>query len=97
MELQFKDEANDDLDYINQFLVDAGVVNAAGILSGVIDAAKNLLVLLIMVASVLMQKYIDEIGDCYHKNFCLFYLVTNESIFILRVWHQKENERNDLT
>lgn len=97
MEIQFTDEANDDLEYIYQFLIDAGVANAAGILRGVIDAADNLLVFPKMGALVLMLKYSDEIRDYYHKNFCLRYLVTNECIFILRVWHQKEKERNDLT
>ncbi len=35
-----------------------------------------------------------QIRDLYISNYTVRYLITNEIIFILRVWHDKENERN---
>lgn len=35
-----------------------------------------------------------QIRDLYIDNYAGRYLITDEVIFILRMWHNKENERN---
>jgi plasmid stabilization system protein ParE len=36
----------------------------------------------------------EKIRDLYISQFTVRYLVTSEVIYILRVWHGKENEKN---
>jgi len=36
----------------------------------------------------------EQIRDLYISNYTVRYLVTDEIIYILRIWHDKENERN---
>jgi len=36
----------------------------------------------------------EHIRDLYIGNYTVRYLVTDEMIFILRIWHNKENEKN---
>lgn len=36
----------------------------------------------------------EQIRDLYIGDYTLRYLVTNEIIYILRIWHSKENEKN---
>ena len=35
-----------------------------------------------------------QIRDLYINDYTVRYLITNEVIYILRIWHDKENERN---
>ncbi|MCW8828176.1 MAG: type II toxin-antitoxin system RelE/ParE family toxin [Gammaproteobacteria bacterium] len=36
----------------------------------------------------------EQIRDLYISNYTVRYLIADEVIYILRVWHNKENERN---
>lgn len=36
----------------------------------------------------------EKIRDLYVSDYTLRYLITGETIYILRVWHNKENEKN---
>ncbi len=36
----------------------------------------------------------DVIRDLYITNYTVRYLITDEVIYVLRVWHNKENEKN---
>lgn len=36
----------------------------------------------------------EQIRDLYVGNYTVRYLIANEVIYILRVWHGKENEKN---
>ncbi|HEC20746.1 MAG TPA: type II toxin-antitoxin system RelE/ParE family toxin [Gammaproteobacteria bacterium] len=36
----------------------------------------------------------ERIRDLYIGNYTVRYLLASESIYILRVWHNKENEKN---
>lgn len=36
----------------------------------------------------------DLIRDLYIRHYTVRYLITEENIFILRIWHNKENEKN---
>jgi len=36
----------------------------------------------------------ELIRDLYIDNYTVRYLIANEIIYILRIWHSKENERN---
>lgn len=36
----------------------------------------------------------EQLRDLYVGDYTVRYLVTNEIIYILRIWHNKENEKN---
>ncbi|MCP5035707.1 MAG: type II toxin-antitoxin system RelE/ParE family toxin, partial [Actinomycetia bacterium] len=36
----------------------------------------------------------EQIRDLYVGNYTVRYLIINEVIYILRIWHGKENEKN---
>ena len=36
----------------------------------------------------------EKIRDLYVSDYTVRYLIANETIYILRVWHNKENEKN---
>ena len=36
----------------------------------------------------------EEIRDLYVSNYTVRYLITDDVIYVLRVWHGKENEKN---
>ena len=36
----------------------------------------------------------EKIRDLYVSNYTVRYLITAEIIYVLRVWHSKENEKN---
>ena len=94
MDLEFTDEAIDDLEYIHHFLIEAEVVNHQEIIEEVISGAENIRVFPRSGVQVPKAESPDLLRDYYYKNFVLRYLITASRIFILRVWHQKENERN---
>ena len=97
MDLRFTDEANNDLNHIHQFLIQVGVAHASDIMSAIIKAADNLRTFPRMGLPVAMLKQADEVRDYYYKDFCLRYLISADCIYILRIWHQRENERNEPT
>ena len=35
-----------------------------------------------------------NIRDLYIRNYTVRYLITDEVVYVLRIWHNKENERN---
>ena len=38
----------------------------------------------------------DLIRDLYIGQYCVRYLIGTDYLYILRIWHGKENERNNL-
>jgi len=36
----------------------------------------------------------EQIRDLYIDNYTVRYLITDEIIYIVRIWHNKENEKN---
>ncbi len=44
--------------------------------------------------SVLKAPEPEQIRDLYVGNYTVRYLILDEAIYILRVWHNKENEKN---
>lgn len=94
MELEFTEEASNDLAFIRQFLIDAGVPNSQTIVEDIASAAGYLLVFPRSGVRVVASENPDLVRDYYHKNYVLRYLITPGRIYILRVWHQKENQRN---
>jgi len=93
MKLQFTEEASHHLEYIQGFLIEAGVANYQQIVADIIAAADNLLVFP-RIGSKVDTLLPNELRDYYHKGFCLRYLMTPLCIYILRIWHQRENERS---
>lgn len=95
MDLVFTDEAIVDLEYIHRFLIEAEVANHQHIVEDIISGADSLLVFPRLGVQVQQADTNDTVRDYYYKNFVLRYLIRTSRISILRVWHQRENERNE--
>ena len=95
MELAFTDEAIDDLEFIHHFLLELDVINHQAIVENIIIAANKLLVFPRIGVPVQHAETLDLMRDYFYEKYVLRYLITDTHIFILRIWHQKENERNE--
>lgn len=95
MKLAFTDEAIEDLEGIRQFLMEAQAENFREVVDDIIASTENLLIFPRLGVSVINAPNPDEIRDYLYKNYVLRYQITLGVIFILRVWHQKENARNE--
>ena len=43
---------------------------------------------------VLIASDPEKIRDLYAANYTVRYLITDEIIYVLRIWHSRENEKN---
>lgn len=94
MKLEFTEEASNDLERIGEFLKKSGVCNHQEIIEGLILGAENVLLFPRAGVKVSKARNPDIVRDYYYKKFCLRYLTTPTCLYVLRVWHEKENERN---
>lgn len=95
MKLAFTDEAIEDLEEIRLFLIEAEIANFPEIVNDLIVCTENLLIFPGLGVPVVDAPASDEIRDYVHEQYVLRYQVTVDVIFILRIWHQKENQRNE--
>ena len=95
MNLAFTDEAMEDLEEIRLFLIEAEVANYREIVNDLIACTEKLLIFPGLGVPVVDAPASDDIRDYFHKKHVLRYQITVDVIFVLRIWHQKENERNE--
>jgi len=94
MQLIFTDEALNDLEYIHDFLIKAGVVEVDEIKDRLISSAKRLLDFPKLGITVHSSARWGDVRDLFSEHYCLRYTFYQGDVYILRIWHQKENERN---
>jgi len=94
MDLEFTEEASNDIEHIQRFLIAAEAANHQQIVGDIVSSADRLLTFPRLGVKVSAANNPDLIRDYYYKTFVLRYLLTPARIYILRVWHQRENERN---
>lgn len=95
MKLIFTDEALDDLEYIHDFLIAAGVVQVGEIEDRIITSAKRLLDFPKLGIKVHSSLQWGDVRDFFPDHYCLRYAYYQGDVYILRIWHQRENERNE--
>ena len=96
MDIEFTPEALDDLERLRQFLVDAGAPYAEEMASEILRGLQNLRLFPRMGLSVQRAPDPDIMRDWYIDKYCARYLIGRDAIYILRIWHGKEDERNRL-
>lgn len=76
MELEFTEEAGKDLQYIRDFLVEAGVLNCEQIVTDILSSADKLRSFPRLGVKVGRADAPDLIRDYFCRGFCLRYLIT---------------------
>lgn len=94
MKLIFMDEALDDIEYICEFLVEAGERKTDDIRYRIISSTGRLMDFPKLGVKVHQSCEWGDVRDFFSGHYCLRYAFYKGVIYILRVWHQKENERN---
>lgn len=94
MDIQFTPESLDDLDRLRQFLMEAGAPYAKRMANDIVQSLQNLQLFPRLGLPVQRAPDPDVIRDLYIDKYCVRYLITTEVIYILRVWHGREDERN---
>ncbi len=96
MEIEFTPESLDDLERLRQFLMEAGAPYAKRMANDILQGLQNLQSFLRLGLSVQRAPDPDVIRDLYIGKYCVRYLITTEVIYILRVRHGREDERNKI-
>lgn len=94
MDIQFTPESVDDLERLRQFLMEAGASYAKRMANEIVQGLQNLRLFTRLGLPVQQAPDPDVIRDLYIDKYCVRYLITTEVIYILRVWHGREDERN---
>ena len=94
MDLRFTPESLNDLERLRQFLIEAGAPYAKRLANDIVQGLQNLRLFPRMGLRVQQAPDPDVIRDLYIDKYCVRYLITVEIIYILRVWHGREDERN---
>lgn len=94
MDIQFTPEAVADLERLRQFLMEAGAPYVKRMADDIAQGLQNLQLFPRLGLSVQRAPDPDVIRDLYIGKCCVRYLITSEVIYILRVWHGREDERN---
>jgi plasmid stabilization system protein ParE len=83
-----------DLERLRQFLIEAGAPYAKRMANDIIQGLQILRLFPRMGLPVQRAPDPDVIRDFYIDKYCVRYLITTEIIYILRIWHGREDERN---
>ena len=95
MDLIFTDEALDDLEYIHEFLQSAEVHQVDEIVGNIIATTRQLLIFPKSGRPVRKSDLWGDVRDFFGRRYCFRYALFGGHIYILRIWHQRENERNE--
>jgi len=87
-------ESVKDLERLRQFIADKNPTAASVIVNEIKQAIKKLGKFPLMGVEVANEINPKDIRDLFIGHYTVRYLVANNAIFILRLWHDKENERN---
>ena len=94
MDIEYTQEALDDFDRLWQFLMDASAPYADEMTSDIIRGLQNLQLFPRIGLPVSRARDPDVMRDWYIGKYCVRYLIGKNTIYVLRIWHGKEDERN---
>lgn len=94
MDIEYSHDALDDLERLRLFLEEAGAPYAQEMKFDIISGLQNLQLFPRMGLPVQRSPDPDVMRDWYIGKYCVRYLIGKDTIYVLRIWHGKENERN---
>jgi plasmid stabilization system protein ParE len=93
MNLYYTPESIGDLQRLKEFIEIKNTLAAKKISITLREGINNLITFPIIGLPVSKAPEPETIRDLYVSNYTVRYLLQNESIYILRIWHNKENEK----
>ncbi len=94
MRVEYSPEAIEDLERVVEFLENNSSYAARKVAIELQEGVDRLKQFPEIGLPVLKASDPDKVRDLYVGNYTVRYLITAEFIFILRIWHSKENEKN---
>jgi plasmid stabilization system protein ParE len=94
MEIFFTEEALNDLDELRDFLIDAEVPQFKEIIDRLLIGIQKLGDHPSMGIVVGQAGDVVPVRDLFVDRYCVRYSLQQRTVVILRLWHQRENERN---
>ena len=94
MKISYSPESIDDLQRVVEFVEVKNLFAARRIAIDLQEGVDKLKQFPKIGLPVLKASDPEQIRDLYIGDYTLRYLITNEIIYILRIWHGKENEKN---
>ena len=94
MKIRYSPEAIDDLQRLVEFVEDKNPFAARRIAINLQEGVDKLKQFPRIGLPVLKASDPEQVRDLYISNYTVRYLITDEIIYVLRVWHNKENEKN---
>ena len=94
MKIRYSPEAIDDLQRLVEFVEDKNPFAARRIAINLQEGVDKLKQFPRIGLPVLKASDPEQVRDLYISNYTVRYLITDEIIYVLRIWHNKENEKN---
>ena len=94
MNIQYTPEAIDDLVRLREFIAVKSPYAAQRVSEGILLGIKKLKVFPKIGLPVQQSPEPEKFRDLFITNYTVRYLIGDDSIFILRVWHGKEIEKD---
>ena len=94
MIIRYTPESIKDLDRLREFIANKNLATANRLVSELNQEINKLCKFPLIGIKVTNMINSSEIRDLFIGNYTVRYLVVKDDIFILRLWHDKENERN---
>ncbi len=94
MKINYSPESIDDLKRLREFIEIKNPVAAARVSNDLLSGIAKLKIFPQMGLPVSRAPNPELIRDLFIGSYTIRYLLTDSDIFILRIWHNKENEKN---
>lgn len=94
MTIHYTLESVQDLDRLRKFIANKSLSATNRIVSELKQEVNKLCEFPSIGIKIVSMVNSSEIRDLFIGHYTVRYLVVNDDIFILRLWHDKENERN---
>ena len=94
MRVKYSPESIDDLQRVVEFVENKNPYAARRIAIDLQEGVDRLKQFPEVGLPVLKATDPEEIRDLYVGNYTMRYLITEDIIYVLRIWHSKENEKN---
>lgn len=94
MSIQYTSEAVDDLNRLREFISEKNPYAAQRVAGELLEGINKLLTFPKMGIPVARAPDPALIRDLFISSYTVRYLLAEENIYILRLWHNKEAERN---
>lgn len=94
MKIKYSPESIDDLTRVVEFIENKNTYAARRIVIDLQEGVDRLKQFPEIGLPVLKANDPEKIRDLYIKDYTVRYLINEDIIYVLRVWHNKENEKN---